>query len=280
MKTLELNTPLNYKIVLSKFSSENSNAVVVICSATGVLQGYYSKFATFLQENGFTVYTFDYGGIGYSKKAPLKNFKATLSDWATNDIETVLKKVKEWHPSKKINFFGHSLGGQLLSLVPSNTIINSSVLVASQTNYFSFWNGTFEKARVFTNWFIIFPFFTTFWSYFPSKRFTKMEDLPLNVANEFSFWARQKNYYFNAKPKNEIYQHQLRNNITIYSCNNDKFAPKEAIDWLGDTFTNATVKRKHLLSKDYNVKNIGHFGFFKSKFKETIWQEFLQDLQA
>lgn len=280
MKTIELNTPLNYKISLTEFSSENSNDVVVICSATGVLQEFYSKFAKFLQKNGFTVYTFDYGGIGASKKENIKKYKMSLSDWATNDIESVFQKIKEWHPNKRVHFVGHSLGGQLLSMFPSNKNVQNTVLVACQTNYFGYWNGFFEKARVFTNWFIIFPLFTTIFSYLPSKRFVKMEDLPKNVANEFSSWARKKNYFFDIKAEKDLYLHQLKNNITAYSCNDDKFAPKKSVDWLANAFKNAKVTQKHLLSKDYNTKNIGHFGFFKSKFKDSIWQEFLLDLQA
>lgn len=277
-KFSHINTPLGYPVAITEFLADNTKSVIIILSATGVLQRFYHNLAAFLQQHNFTVYTFDYGGIGKSKSKPLTQFDTTLSNWATNDIEAVFKHAKKLHPSKKINCIGHSLGGQLLGLVPSNNIINNVVLVATQTNHYSFWNG-FEKIKVFMNWFVLFPFFTTIFKYFPSKIFIKMENLPKNVAKEFYKWSQQPNYYFSSKITTDKKHHQITKKLTAYSCTNDKFAPKKAVDWLTNTYTNASIVRKHLLPGAYNEKDIGHFGFFRQKFESTIWQEFLKDLQ-
>ncbi len=273
-KLLTLKTALGYNISLTEFSSENSNKIVVICSATGVLQRFYYKLSEFLQAHNFTIYTFDYGGIGSSKEESLKTFNASLSNWATNDIEAVFQYLKKRHSQSKINCICHSLGGQLLGLVPSNLILNNIILVASQTNYFTYWSK-FNKVRVFFNWFVVFPFFTTFFNYFPSKKITQMENLPKNVAIEFSRWSRNKNYYFELKQKNELFHYQIKGNLTSYSCINDKFAPKKAVDWMTKKYYNASTKRIH-----YVKRGIGYFGFFRSEFKNTIWQDFLKDLKA
>ncbi len=277
-KQFNIKTPLNYSLVATEFLADKTESVVVILSATGVLQNYYYKLASFLQQHNYTVYTFDYSGIGKSKTVPLTKFDTTLSNWATNDIESVFKHIKKLHPTKKINCIGHSLGGQLLGLVPSNKLIHHTILVASQSNHYSFWKG-FNKVKVYFNWFIIFPFFTSMFKYLPSKLFIKMENLPKSVAKEFSKWSKQKEYYFSKKILTEKYHHQITKKITAYSCTNDKFAPKKAVDWLTNTYTNAITTRKHLLPKDYKVQEIGHFGFFRKQFKDSIWKEFLQDLQ-
>lgn len=277
-RIFDLNTPLGHKVSVTEFPSINSNDIVIILSATGVLQKYYAKFSQFLQSKNHTVFTFDYSGIGRSKKKPLTQFNITLSNWATNDIETVLSYIKKQYPLKKINCIAHSLGGQLLGLTPSSKTLNNIILVASQTNHYSFWNGL-NKIRIFFNWFIIFPFFTTFFKYFPSKHFIKMENLPKDVAREFSKWSQQKEYYFNLKANNELYHHQIYSNLVGYSCTNDKFAPEKAVDWMVYKFNNANITRKHLIPSNYNVKKIGHFGFFRTHFKDSIWQEFLTDLQ-
>ncbi|WP_431166106.1 alpha/beta hydrolase family protein [Tenacibaculum halocynthiae] len=278
-KQFNLNTPLGHQITITEFPTINSNNIVIILSATGVLQTYYYKFSKFLQTNNHTVYTFDYSGIGQSKTKPLTQFNTTVSNWATNDIQTVFQHIKKQHPTKNIKCIGHSLGGQLLGLVPSNKILDTVILVASQTNHYSFWNN-FNKARVFFNWFVIFPFFTTFFKYFPSKSFIKMENLPRNVAREFSKWSQQKNYYFDLKVSNELFHHQISSKLIGYSCTNDKFAPKRAVDWMMLKYKNAKLTRKHLVPSDYDVQKIGHFGFFRSHFKNSIWQEFLTDLQT
>lgn len=279
MKTIEINTPLNYKISLTEFYSKNSKNVVIICSATGVLQGYYSKFANFLQEKGFTVYTFDYGGIGASNGKNLKKFDTSLTNWAINDTETVFQFIKEKHSKQFIHCICHSIGGQILGLVPSNHIIKNIVLVASQSGYPKFWKG-FGKAQMYFNWYMLFPLMTNLFGYLPSKKISGMENLPKSMAREFASWGRKRNYLFYYKKKNELYHDQIDGNLVSYSTTNDQFAPKKAIDWMTKKYSSANVTRKHLHPKDYNVKNIGHFGFFKSKFKDSIWQEFLSDLQA
>lgn len=278
LKELQINTPLNYPITITAFASKTTKAIVIILPATGVLQTYYAKLARFLQKNNYTVYTFDYGGIGKSKMKPLTKFDTSLSNWATNDIESVFKYINKLHPSKKINCIGHSLGGQLLGLVPSNKLINNIILAASPSNHYSFWDG-FEKTKNFFNWFVIFPFFTTFFKYFPSKFFMKMENLPKSMAKEFYTWSQENDYYFSSKINLKKYHYQIKNKLTSYSTVNDPYAPKKAVDWLTKKYSNATIIRKHLLPKNYNVKNIGHFGFFKQKFENTIWQEYLKDLQ-
>lgn len=278
MTSFEIETSLGYPISVTKFTANSDSDVVIFCSATGVLQGYYTKFATFLQENNFTVYTFDYGGIGTSKKQSLKKFDTSASNWATNDIESVLQYVKKKHLNTKINAMGHSIGGQLLGLVPSNHIINNVILAASQSGYWGLWSG-FGKLQMWGNWHILLPSLAKAIGYLPSKKIMSMENLPKSMVLEWSAWARSKNYIFDYKDKTQLFYNNIKNNLTSYSVPNDRFAPKTAVDFLASKYENANVIRKHLSPKDYNVKDIGHFGFFKSKFKETLWQEFLIDLK-
>ena len=40
------------------------------------------------------------------------------------------------------------------------------------------------------------------------------------------------------------------------------------------------MKRIHWNPKDFDVKKLGHFGFFRSKFKDSIWQAFLKNLNS
>jgi len=280
MEVFEIATPSGYPLSLTKFSANTpKNKVALICSATGVLQGYYEKFASFLSSKNITTYTFDYAGIGASKKKNLKNFDVSLTNWATNDINSVLEYIKNTHPSAEIDCICHSIGGQILGLTPSNKYINNIILVASQSGYFKFWKG-FERIQMFLNWHLVFPLFTFLFGYLPSKKITGMENLPKSMAREFASWGRKKKYLFHYKKDDELYHHQIKGKITSYSTNNDHFAPKKAIDWMTKKYVNAHIIRKHLIPKEYNVDNIGHFGFFKSKFRDNLWNEFLLDLEA
>lgn len=279
IRKIHIETPIGHSIVMNQFITKNTNNIAIICSATGVLQGYYAKFASYLNKNGFTVYTFDYGGIGLSKKESLKTFDSTLSNWAVNDMESVFKYVKKQHPTQNIHCICHSIGGQLLGLAPSNKIFKNIILVTVQNINHSMWKG-FGKIQMFVNYHLLIPIITTLFGYLPSKKFMKMENLPKSMALEFASWGRKKNHVFHYKKKDELFHHQIKGNITSYSTENDNFAPEKAVDWMTQKYVNANRTRKHLVAKEYHVKNIGHFGFFKSKYENSIWQEFLSDLNT
>ena len=51
----------------------------------------------------------------------------------------------------------------------------------------------------------------------------------------------------------------------------DIYASKTAVDWLTNQFINAKVDRRHLNPEELGISNIGHFGFFRSKFKDSLW---------
>jgi len=78
-------------ISVLKFEPQHSNTKsIVISSATGVLQKYYAKFATHFASLGFTVYTFDYSGIGDSKPEHVKYNSSNLNDWGMNQAKETL----------------------------------------------------------------------------------------------------------------------------------------------------------------------------------------------
>jgi len=277
METVEIKTPLGYLLTATKFLSKEDHQVAIVASATGVKQGYYSKFAQFLSDKGVTTYTFDYGGINLSKKTSLRSFDTSLTNWATNDIESVLLFVKQQHPKANIHYIGHSIGGQILGLVSSNHLIKNVLLVASQSGHTRFWKGI-PKFKMLFNWYVMFPVLSNLFGYLPSKKITGMEDLPKSMALDFARWGRHRDYLFHYKNEEELFFDQLTGYLTAYSCPNDEFAPKGAVDWLAQKYTQMQLSRKHLDPKNYNEAEIGHFDFFKSKFQQSIWQEFFADI--
>ena len=52
--------------------------VVVIGGAMGVRQDYYAPFARWLAGEGYLVATFDYRGIGGSRRGPLRGLRAEI----------------------------------------------------------------------------------------------------------------------------------------------------------------------------------------------------------
>ncbi len=83
MKKFILETSDKYPIAITSFGENNATKkIIVISSAIGVKQTFYAKYATYLANKGYLVFTYDYRGIGDSKPKKLKDFKAHFTDWA------------------------------------------------------------------------------------------------------------------------------------------------------------------------------------------------------
>lgn len=272
MKQAIITTTKGTQVVATIYEAEK-NKVLIIASATGVKQTFYQKFAEFIAEKGLTVITFDYSGIGRTLQASKKTVKATQTDiatWGKNDLEAIIQYVQQHYPSAKITLLGHSIGGQIVGLAKSSLCIQKIILIAAQSGYWKLWKGK-DKIKMWLNWHLVFPVLLTLFGYLPSKKIMGMENLPKGVAKQWSGWGRKPNYLFDEIAESELFHHQITTNITSISIEHDFYAPKEAVDELAQKYTNAKVKRMHLTPKAYNVNELGHFGIFRTKFRENVW---------
>ncbi len=109
--------------------------VVIINSATSVRCRYYARFAAFLHREGLDVITYDYRGIGESRPAKLRGFDAGWIDWGSLDFEAVLRHAGQAYPGQPIQVVGHSIGGFVLGLAPSNPLVRRVFTVGAQYAY-------------------------------------------------------------------------------------------------------------------------------------------------
>lgn len=277
MKEIEI--PYNSeKLSATLFDDNNSETVLIIASATGVKQDYYSKFARYVENNGVTVITFDYNGIGRSLKKPIKEIQTNAADWGGKNIESIIQYVIHNYPQSKKVILGHSIGGQLIGLAKSSKLLDKVILVAAQSGYWKYWRG-FARFRMWFNWYLLFPFLMNIFGYLKSKKISGMENLPKNVANQWRNWGKNHNYIFGDNSIKETYYKELDTNLTAYSIDDDDFAPKEAVEWMTNRYKNAKRKSVHLNPSDFQAKKIGHFGVFKEGFKNSIWPEILAEIK-
>jgi len=61
--------------------------------------------------------------------------------------------------------------------------------------------------------------------------------------------------------------------MLFYSFSDDTFAPPRAVEELKGWYANATIEHRHFQPQDLGVKQIGHFGFFKSRYNESLWPQ-------
>lgn len=270
---LDITTPLGHHLGASVFKpSTTNNKSIVISSATGVLQHFYYKFANYFSELGYTVYTFDYSGIGKSNLSisDLKQNTIDLKSWGENDQASIIDYVKSKNQTHKIIVITHSIGGQVLAFNKNIAQVDAIITVASQSGYWKLWNG-FERFRMFVFWYALIPTLTPFFGYFPAKKIKLFENLPKHMAYQWRNWGKRKDYMLSEFDFNDLQFKNFKKPLLALSFTKDKFASKASVDWLAEQFVNAKVDRRHIIPENLGITNVGHFGFFRSEFKASLW---------
>jgi predicted alpha/beta hydrolase len=231
---------------------------VVIASATGVRRRYYAPFAGWLAERGYDVVTFDYRGIGSS---PGRR-RATMHDWGELDLAGVVSWARA--RSQRLGVVGHSVGGQLIGLLPRPSDLDAVVSIAGQSGDYRLWPMPLRLAMA-ALWYGVVPGVTHAVGYLPGALGVG-EDLPAGVALEWARWCRTSDYLWGAEPDRVRYA-EVRAPVLALSFAGDTYAPEAAVDALARLFVNADVDRRHLAQP-----RIGHFGFFRAH-RRALWTD-------
>lgn len=276
MKSQELTitTSDGYHLQATEISPIESNGIgLIINGATGVVRKYYQVFAEFLAEQGFTVLTYEFRGIGESTQAKPGALEPSMIHWGQKDMDAVLSFFASRHPELTIKGIGHSIGGQLLGILPDNNRYEGFLNIASQHIYWKNWP---IKDRPLTALFFfgVLPIFYKLTGGLPSW-VLGAEYLPKQVARDWSRFGRKKAYIADneGNPLREgftAYQGKMR----LYSMADDKrFAPPKAVRELEKLYHNAETDIQTFHPQDYGMKAIDHFGFFKKSMNKKAWFE-------
>lgn len=252
---------------LSYFAAKESEKLLLISPATGVKKHLYSAFARFMQEQGYSVLTWDWSGIGDNLHGNVKDCSVNMRDWAEKDLNAVIEFCQHNFSQQRLYLLGHSFGGQALGLVKEIKSIQAICTVATQHGYWKNWPKS-KQARLITLWFAMIPGLTPLFGYFPSKKVGLGENLPKAVALQWASWGRHPQYL------NDFDGHRkMTQSILAYSIEDDFFAPQHAVHMLHREYANCDVQYRHVEPAELNMTQIGHFGFFQKKQCVPLWQE-------
>jgi predicted alpha/beta hydrolase len=254
-----------YRLGATVFGSSQKS--ILVMPATGVPQSYYAKFAAYLAGRGFTVLTFDYRGIGRSRVSDIRKDKARMRDWATLDAAAAFSFLSQ----PKIYVIGHSFGGQALGLLPEPSRIGAALIVGSQSGYWRNWPAL-GRAWMWPVTHVALPLVSRLYGYFPASRLGFGEDLPAGVAIEWARWCRNPRYLVGDLGVEAAYA-RFRAPLRAYALTDDPFAPRRAIEALGALYPNSKWETREVAPQDLGVKAIGHFGFFRERFRDSLWRE-------
>lgn len=271
IQDLTITTGDTFPLAATCFEVAGSDVWVLINSATAVPRQFYRRFASYIQNQGWSALTYDYRGIGGSRPKSLRGFEAKMRDWALYDITGVIDWIVREHQPRKLFVVGHSVGGQTLGLLENGHHIDAVVAVSAQSGY---WGVQAQSERWRTRLIasVAMPVLSQLLGYFPWSKLGAGEDLPKGVALEWSRWCQQRNYLLD-DPTLPLERYQrFAAPILSYSIDDDGWGTKQAVDEMMRAYHH--VERRHIRPSDYGLLSIKHMGFFRPQ-SQALWDEAL-----
>jgi predicted alpha/beta hydrolase len=254
-----------------------ANAAVLIAPAMGVPQGYYAEFARWMAAQGRLVLCFDYRGMGASRPPShartLRGFEADIVTWAERDAAGALAWLKARAPDVPLHWIGHSLGGQILGLLPDRELVDSAVTVASGSGY---WRENAPQLRRFVwwMWYVLVPLVLPLAGYFPGRRLKKVGDLPRGVMAQWRRWCLSPHYMMGeGGPALRQRYAALQVPMLALSFSDDEFMSRRNIESLHGFYAGAAKAMRHIAPSERGLRRIGHFGFFRPQHQPSLWTE-------
>ncbi|GAB3256889.1 alpha/beta hydrolase family protein [Chitinimonas naiadis] len=260
--------------------------LVIINAATSVRCRYYARFAAFLHGQGFDVLTYDYRGIGDSRAGSLRGFTASWADWGALDFEGVLAYAAEQFPGHPIQVVGHSIGGFVIGLAPSNHRIQRIFTMGAQ---YACWHdyAPSHRLRMYLKWHVVMPLLTLLCGYFPGKRLGWLEDTPRGVVWD---WTRRNKRpgkpWLKVSVPHLAHGNPLQHFVTVAApilavgIDDDEFGTVAAIDRLLARYKHSPGTHLRIAPEHVGETQIGHFAFFHSRFEQSLWQVPLRWLRS
>ena len=279
MKELILSTSDHIPLSVKVFEPEISNGkLLLINSATGVKQQIYFSFSKYFAENGFTVITYDYRGIGESKPKKMRGFDASMRTWGTVDFTTLTDFIQIEYPTYTKFSLGHSVGALILGMNDYSKNFEKFIFVGTQDAYIG--NLTFSVAATALLGFgFALPVMTHFFGYFPAHRFGLGESLPKGVAFDW------QTLILNQKSTSKLYEKiggnsskDLNQEAFIIHAEDDTWVTQKGMtNLLNNVYPNMKTTYREIKTSESEKGEIGHVNFFRS-FNKNLWKIVLDEL--
>jgi predicted alpha/beta hydrolase len=276
MQRFALNINATESIQLTRFEpSTTAIAHIIIAPAMGVSQLFYQALALWLNQQGYTVTTFDYRAMGSSQEKALKDYSLDILSWAKKDCSAVLANVINQSSKLPIYWLGHSLGGQIFPLIKQIAQVAKVITIASGTGY---WKHNVpalrRKAPLF--WYVIVPLLTSIFGYFPGRKLGMVGDLPKQVIYQWRRWCLHPEYCVGVESADVRQQFtQLQVPLTSVCFSDDEMLSLQNMQDLHALFGTNNKQLKCYTPQQVGVERIGHLGFFREQFKDNLWPQLL-----
>lgn len=278
MEKLILKTQDHTDITAHLFLPEKSNnKFLLINSATGVKQQIYFSFAQFFSDQGFTVMTYDYRGIGLSKPENMKGFNASMRIWGSEDYKTLTQYIKKRFSDFEKYCIGHSVGALILGMNKDSEMFNEFIFVGTQNAFVG--NLKFKtKIEAYLGFGIAQPVTTSLLGYFPAHWFGLGESLPKNCAYDWRTLILNKKSTNGLLDKIEDFSKNLTQKVFVIRAEDDVWLTEKGVkSLLNTTYPNLKPTYRLVMVSESEKREIGHVNFFRS-FNKKLWNIILNEL--
>ena len=247
-------------------------AAVIVPSAMGVTQSFYARFAEWLAARGYLVVTFDYRGIGLSAPATLRGFEVDIRDWATQDCAAVIDFVKA-RRAERAAVLGRAQSRRSAARADSEPRAHrprrsrsrpataTGARTAGRRNASSGGCGSWScrlRLRIA--------------GYFPGKRLRKVGDLPRGVMEQWRRWCLEPRVRRRRRRRERARAVRVgahADAVAIVHGRRDDVGAGHSL--AARLYTNAPIEYRRIAPRDVGAQRIGHFGFFRPQFEQTLW---------
>ena len=280
MKSIDLMTDDDYTLSAHLFEPENSNnKLLLINSATGVKQQIYFSFAQYYSEQGFTVITYDYRGIGLSKPKKMKGFEASMRIWGTEDYKAITNYIKINFPNHQKFCLGHSLGALILGMNEDSKMFEEFIFVGTQNAFV----GNLKlktKIEAYLGFGIAQPLSTKILGYFPGNWFGLGESLPAGSAFDWRTLILNKKSTNKLLEKVQDFSKDLNQKAFVIRAEDDVWLTEKGVkSLLENTYPNLKPTYRLIKTSESEKNEIGHINFFRS-YNRKLWNIILEELEA
>jgi predicted alpha/beta hydrolase len=156
-------------------------------------------------------------------------------------------------------------------MIPNRHLIDGVVMVASGSGY---WRETSPPTQrnSLLMWHVLVPLFTPLCGYFPGKALRAVGDLPRAVAKQWRRWCLHPEYMLGVEGgamRGDFAA--LTTPMLSLSFTDDEMMSAKSTEALHHFYAAAPIEKTRLAPRDIGVKRIGHFGYFRREFEQSLW---------
>lgn len=260
-----------FRLAATLFEGSGQKPLMLVSSATAVPRGFYAPFATAAVKAGArAVLIYDYRGTGDSTRPKNWSRRIGMADWALLDMPAAAKALDAVAPGHPMVGVGQSYGGQALGLSGTSSRFTRYGMVAVMSGYYRGLDDRWAGPRMFLLGVPLSYLFRNM-----PKWMRLGEPIPATVFRDWARWCSMPDYFFDDPGLPETARFiDVRTPILSLRMTDDPWGTERAVVSLMKHYGSAPVERRWISPKDAGGA-VGHLGFFRSRFTETLWPPFL-----